>query len=93
MSPRKTKYGEPTTSVTVRIPESLYARIEGPASEVVVEALAAYLSQDGVRVDRSHQRARIEPPEGVVETDCLHPKNRRVNAIGGKRCLECGKIV
>jgi molybdopterin converting factor small subunit len=45
MPGRKTKYGEPTVSVTVRVPASLYAKIDGAASATIVEALRAHLSQ------------------------------------------------
>jgi hypothetical protein len=87
MSPRKTKYGEPTVSVTVRIPETLFARMKGPASDVIISALAGYLAEvpPNVVFHTASERLKAE--------GCLHPKNRRVNAIKGKRCLDCGAIV
>jgi hypothetical protein len=28
----------------------------------------------------------------VPKQDCPHPKPRQVNVIGGKKCLDCGKV-
>jgi hypothetical protein len=28
----------------------------------------------------------------VPKQDCPHPKARQVNVIGGKKCLDCGKV-
>lgn len=95
------KHGESTVHVTVRMPaslvEGLTTRYPGTLSEAIVEACRAAVEAEALSRVSPHERVEMEQKttvlDHVLRARCEHPKNRQVQVVGGKRCLDCGEVL